>query len=284
MKGRDVEQLGDFLRVRRQALTPEQAGLVPGGSRRTPGLRREEVAVLADVSVDYYERLERSRATNPSAALVTRLSRALRLSDDETDFLHHLAGYPTPPPSEVNRGVDPGLLFLIDNLDAVPAHVLDGLTTVVAQNALSTALFGRCAGRPGREANMAWRWFMDPRTRGYNVPEEHEEIGRGWAAELRGALAERGDDDAAGRLVEDLLAASPEFAGYWATMEVTRFRSTRKTFMHPATGSLEVNCDMVLSSYGGHRLMLLRPEEGTVAEQRLRTLQETIRSGQPASR
>ena len=272
MAGRDGEQLGEFLRVRRRALTPEQAGLVPGGSRRTPGLRREEVAVLADVSVDYYERLERSRATNPSAALVTRLSRALRLSDDETDFLHHLAGYPTPPPSEVNRGVDPGLLFLIDNLDAVPAHVLDGLTTVVAQNALSVALFGRCAGRPGREGNMAWRWFTDPRTRGYSAPEEHEEIGRGWAAELRGAVAERGNDEAAGQLVKDLCEASREFAGFWETMEVVRFRTTRKTFMHPATGSLEVNCDMVLSSYSGHRLMLLRPEAGTVAEERLRLL------------
>jgi transcriptional regulator with XRE-family HTH domain len=284
VKGRDVDQLGEFLRARRRALSPERAGLVPGGSRRTPGLRREEAAMLADISVDYYERLERSRATNPSAALVTRLARALQLDDDETDFLHHLAGYPAPPPSAAERDVDPGLIFLMENLDAVPAHVLDGLTTVVAQNALSAALFGRCAGRPGREGNMAWRWFTDPRTRGHSAPEEHEEIGRGWAAELRGAVAERGSDDAADRLVEDLLEASREFAGYWATMEVTRFRTSRKTFMHPATGSLEVNCDMVLSSYGGHRLMLLRPVEGTVAQERLRRLQETIRSGQPTSR
>ncbi|MDR7275031.1 helix-turn-helix transcriptional regulator [Catenuloplanes atrovinosus] len=270
-----AERLGDYLRTRREALTPEAAGLVRGGARRTPGLRREEVATLADVSADYYERLERSRAGNPSAALLAKLAEALRLSADETDHLYHLAGQPVPArPARDDAGVEDGLLFVLNSLDAVPAHVLDGLTNVVAQNALSVALFGRCADLPGYRGNMTWRWFTDPRTRACSVPAEHEEIGRGWAAELRGAVAARGHDDAASRLVAALLAASEEFARYWATNDVYRFRTTRKTFVHPVTGTLRVNCDMQLSSDGGHRLMVLRPEPGTDGAERLARLRD----------
>ncbi|GIJ48255.1 transcriptional regulator [Virgisporangium aliadipatigenens] len=275
MNGVETDRLGEYLKVRRQALAPERAGLVRGGLRRTPGLRREEVATLADVSVDYYERLERSRATNPSAAVIARLAVALQLDPDETSHLYRLAGHPAPAPAP-ERQVDPSILFLLDSLDATPAHVLDTETNVLAQNALSVALFGDFVGRPGRERNMAWRWFTDPRTRAHNIPEEHEEIGRGWTAELRGVVAEQGSAGDAARLVAELREASTEFAGYWTTMEVYRFRTMRKTFVHPVTGTIEVNCDMVPGPAGSPRLMVLRPEPGSDVARRLRRLHESL--------
>ena len=267
--------LGEYLQARRRSLAPEAAGLIRAGRRRTPGLRREEVATLADVSVDHYERLERSRATNPSAPLIARLADALQLDPDETAYLYLLAGHSAPEPAASPGQVDPAMLFLLRNLEATPAHILDAETNVLAQNALSAELFGRLAGQPGRLRNMAWRWFTDPQIRAHSAPEECEEIGRGWTAELRSVVAEQSTDRAA-RLVADLLAASEEFASYWQTMAVYRFRTMRKKFTHPATGAIEVNCDMVLGHSGGARLMLLRPEPGTDVEQRLRKLHKEI--------
>src|SRR5215470_4307106 len=114
-------ELGRFLRSRREALKPSDVGLVPGGRRRTPGLRRSEVALLADVSVDYYERLERSSTTHPSETVLDSLARALRLSMDERDHLYRLAGY-TPSTTAATGGyVDPAMMFLLDSLDRVPA-------------------------------------------------------------------------------------------------------------------------------------------------------------------
>lgn len=135
-------ELGDFLRARRQALRPADVGLPSRGRRRTPGLRREEVALLANLSVDYYERLEQSRNTNPSEALLGSLARALRLSVDERDYLFRLAGHPAPAASTASGYVDPAMMFLLDALTTVPAHVIDDRTTILAQNALSRALLG----------------------------------------------------------------------------------------------------------------------------------------------
>jgi transcriptional regulator with XRE-family HTH domain len=276
LRNMDLGRLGEFLRARRRALTPEQVGLLRGGLRRTPGLRREEVAMLADVSADYYERLEQSRATHPSPELLARLAEALQLRTDEATYLYHLAGHYPPMAADERQEVAPGMLFLLDSLDKVPAHVLDNLTNVLAQNALSVALFGHCAELPGYQGNMAWRWFMDPQTRALSAAEEHEEIGRGWAAELRAATAQPSNADAATSLIDALLNGSTEFATYWATMDVTRFRSMLKTFVHPALGALQFNCDMVLGASEGQRLMLLRPEPGTETANRLSALRGEV--------
>jgi transcriptional regulator with XRE-family HTH domain len=258
----DIVELGRFLRVRREALQPGDVGFAPGGVRRTPGLRRDEVAVLAGISPDYYERLERGRAPHPSPELLTGLVRALGLSRDERDYLFRLAGHAAP---EDDRGPDAGpeMLFLISQLEAVPAHVVDGLTRIVAQNALSIALIGDYTRARGRDRNLAWRWFTDPSVRGFAVPDDHEDIGRGWVAELRATLARRGHDPASRRLVDELLAASDEFAGYWTRMEVAALGMTRKVMLQPATGPLIVNCDQMLGSSGENRLIVLRPEPGT---------------------
>jgi transcriptional regulator with XRE-family HTH domain len=130
-------ELGEFLRTRRQALRPADVGLAPGGRRRTPGLRREEIALLANVTVDYYERLEQSRAGHPSETLLAGIARALRLSVDERDYLYRLAGYRPPATNAVSSYVEPAMMFLLDALTTVPAHVINDLTTILAQNSLS---------------------------------------------------------------------------------------------------------------------------------------------------
>lgn len=254
---------GEFLRARRDALRPADVGLVPGGRRRAPGLRRSEVALLADVSVDYYERLEQSRNAHPSEAVLASLARALRLSLDERDHLYRLAGHSPPVLGATSSYADPAMMFLLDNLTTVPAHVMDDLTTMVAQNGLSRALVGSWALGEERAGNVTWRWFTDPSSRRLNVPEEHEAIGRGYAADLRAAAARRGGDAVSGRLIDDLLRASEEFTSYWSDMAVEPLRSTRKHLRHPHAGALDVQCDVLFSSGSGHRMVIFRPQPGS---------------------
>ncbi|MFF9105156.1 helix-turn-helix transcriptional regulator [Streptomyces rubrogriseus] len=259
MKHNDV---GSFLRARREALRPEDVGLIPGGRRRTPGLRRSEVALLASVSVDYYERLEQSRNAHPSEVMLASLSRALRLSLDERDHLYRLAGYTPPLAGMVGCYVEPSMMFLLDALTTVPAHVMDDLTTILAQNRLSRALIGPWTLGDERKSNVTWRWFTDPASRELNAADEHEAIGRGYAADLRAAAARR-RDGSADRLIAELLDASHEFGRYWEEMAVAPLHSTRKQLVHEYAGPLDVQCDIVLSSGTGHRLVIFRPQPGS---------------------
>ncbi|MCS7477312.1 helix-turn-helix transcriptional regulator [Umezawaea endophytica] len=265
----DRSELASFLRVRREALRPADVGLVPGPRRRTPGLRREEVALLASMSTDYYERLEQARGPHPSEPLVACLARALRLSTDERDHLYVLAGYPPPVAHGPSGYVDPGLMHVLDALTTVPAIVCDDLTTVLAQNPLGAALFGPSVGTAGREDNTVWRWFTDPASRDVYLPAEHEKLGRGYVADLRAAVVRRGKDPVSAALVADLLEVSAEFAAVWELHEVRPLRSSRKTYVHPAVGVLEMQCDVITSPDTGLRLVSLRPQPGTGCAERL---------------
>ncbi|WP_328497664.1 helix-turn-helix transcriptional regulator [Streptomyces sp. NBC_00414] len=268
----DHGELGRFLRARREALRPADVGLFPGPRRRAPGLRRSEVALLANISVDYYERLEQSRGTHPSQPILAGLARALRLSADGRDYLYRLAGFEPPADPAADRYVEPGMMFLLDSLTAVPAHVVDDLTTIVAQNRLSATLFGPWAQRTGRQANATWRWFTEPDSRAQDFLEEDEATGQGYVASLRAAAAARRHDSTVTRLITDLTARSPEFASYWEKMEVEPNRSTAKTFRHPELGRLDLTCEIVLSATAGHSLIILRPQPGTDTADRLARL------------
>ncbi|HEX6339604.1 helix-turn-helix transcriptional regulator [Umezawaea sp.] len=265
----DRSELASFLRVRREALRPADVGLVPGARRRTPGLRREEVALLANMSTDYYERLEQARGPHPSQPLVACLARALRLSTDERDHLYVLAGYPPPVAHAPSGYVDPGLMHVLDALTTVPALVCDDLTTVLARNPLGAALFGPSAGTAGREDNTVWRWFTDPASRAVYLPAEHEQLGRGYVADLRASVVRRGKDPVAAALVADLLEVSPGFAAVWGLHEVRPMRSSRKTYVHPRAGVLQMQCDVIVSPDTGLRLVSLRPQPGTGSAERL---------------
>nr|WP_281374218.1 hypothetical protein [Micromonospora jinlongensis] len=155
------------------------------------------------------------------------------------------------------------MMFLLDALTTVPAHVIDERTTILAQNTLSRALLGSWTDGGARGSNVTWRWFTNPESRALNVPEEHEAIGRGYVADLRAAAARSGKDPVFEQLIADLTSASTEFAQYWSDMQVSPLQTTRKILVHPHVGRLDVQCDFVLSTTTGQRLVIFRPQPGT---------------------
>jgi transcriptional regulator with XRE-family HTH domain len=273
----DPARLGAFLRRRREQLAPAAVGLPPGTRRRTPGLRRDEVAESAAISTNYYERLEQGRGPQPSVAVLRGLARALRLTNDERDHLYLLAGQATPPALDRGGPADPADPSLAYTLQAVggttPAFMTDDLGTVVAQNWLNLALFGRLAGAEGREANLIWRWFTSSRWRNFLEPaEQHEGTGLAFVADLRAAVARRGNDRAAVTLVEDLRQASPEFADLWHRYPVSTLYCSTKIVHDPRVGRLDLDCVVLTTPLSQHRLLLLQPVLGTPAKERLELL------------
>ncbi|MGI5240592.1 helix-turn-helix transcriptional regulator [Dactylosporangium sp. CA-139066] len=250
-------ELADFLRRRREGLRPADAGLPAGPRRRTPGLRREEVAQLAGMSADYYMRLEQARSPQPSTQLLAPLARALRLSDDERDHLYLLAGHRPPAGRPAGEEIRPGLLVLLERLSDVPAQILNDLGDVLAQNALAEELFGGvCPTRPVEERNIVWRWFTDPGVRAPYDDEERERYSRRHVADLRAAVARRGDEPRALALVRRLRAASPEFAALWERHEVGVRHIGNIRVVHPVLGLLDLTCERLLSPAEDQHLVL----------------------------
>jgi transcriptional regulator with XRE-family HTH domain len=267
----DHGELGHFLRSRRAVLQPADVGLPAVGRRRTPGLRRFEVAQLAGMSPDYLARLEQGRGAAPSAALVAALARALRLDRDERDHLLRLAGHPAPPVAGRADHVDRALLRLLDDLATLPALVASDLNVVLAQNALADALLGEQTGLRGHARSCTYRWFTDPAFRAGLPVEDHEAESRAQVGDLRAAVAARGRDRCATGLVRALRAASPEFRRRWAEHDVAVRRSARKRILHPAVGLVELDFD-VLATGEGQRLVVYSPAPGSEAVGKLELL------------
>jgi transcriptional regulator with XRE-family HTH domain len=271
-------QLGDFLRRRREALSPEEAGIAAGSRRRTPGLRREEVAERAHMSIVYYERLERGRGPMPSATMLAGIARALRLTEDQRSHLYRLAGQAAPAAPEPAGYVDPGLAAALSTVGPTfPAAISDELGTVVAQNFMSTALYGRMAGAGRRPANLIWRWFTDADWRHLQEPVgQHEQSGRAYVADLRTVVARRGHDPQALELVDGLRAASAEFAAQWDEHVVSALHCAPKRFDDDRVGRIDLECSVMLSPLSTQRLLVLRPVPGTAAGERLGRLRELL--------
>lgn len=265
----DRMALADFVRLRREALSPADVGLVEGPRRRTPGLRREEVARLAGLSVDYVVRLEQSRSSKPSDHVLGALSRALRLSDDERDHLHLLAGaHPPIRPGRSNH-VRPGVLHLLDTVRDAGMFVVSGLGHLLAANPLAVSLLGQEPGGLKREDSALWRWFTDPTARARNPPEDHEATGRVWAAELRAATSRHLGDREVEAMVSGLHARSGEFRTLWARHEVQVQRSRVKRVIHPDHGLLTLDCENFEIPDVDQRLVLLTALPGTPEVDRL---------------
>ncbi|EIV94603.1 helix-turn-helix transcriptional regulator [Frankia sp. QA3] len=267
------QELGVFLRHRRELLRPSDVGLVAGGRRRAAGLRRDEVAVLADMSTDYYERIEQGRGPRPSPSMLGAIARALRLTLDEREHIYLLAGHEAPPRHYSLGYADAGLMCVLDALaPAVPALISDDLSNVVAQNPLNVALLGPIARAQGRARNSLWRWFTDGELRSRYLADQHDTLGREYVADLRVTLGRRHEDEAVRSLVAELSAASAEFREVWARQEVAVRRTTRKVLIHPEVGRLDLECDAVVSPPSGQRLVLFRPQPGSGAGERLEML------------
>jgi transcriptional regulator with XRE-family HTH domain len=244
-----TEELAGCLRAWRERLSPAEAGLPVGSHRRVPGLRREEVALLAGVSVDYLARLEQNRAQSPSPSVLAALARALRVSDEECAHLYRLAGHAEPAPGTINRHVTPSLQRLLDRLSDVPAMVVDAAGEIVAMNPLASALLGDMSSGSRRERTIAWRHFAGLPNRIVRTPEESAAAEVRVVAELREARGRFPADEHLASLIEDLRKQSPRFAELWDQHPVARYPARTKTFAHPEIGEITLDCD-VLSVQG----------------------------------
>ncbi|MCS5735995.1 helix-turn-helix transcriptional regulator [Herbiconiux daphne] len=265
--------LADFLRTRREALQPADVGIGAGQRRRAPGLRREEVALLAGMSTDYYARLEQQRAPQPSEQMLTSIARALRLTLDERDHLYLLAGH--NPPSRVRRSehVAPALLRVLDRLHDTPALVVSDLGVTLAQNAMSLALNGDEMHFTGPARSAVFRWFTDPAARARYPERDHAHQSRVQAANLRAAVGGGAGEADARALVEELVRQSAEFRSVWAAHEVARRFDDHKTLVHPELGEIEVDCQPLFTENAAQALLVLTPRAGTDAADKLRLLQ-----------
>jgi transcriptional regulator with XRE-family HTH domain len=263
----DRRELADFLRRSRERLRPGEVGLSAGPRRRTPGLRREEVAMLAGMSADYLMRLEQGRSPQPSTQILGALAHALRLDDEGRDHLYVLAGHRPPAGRFAGNHVRPALLYLLGQLATVPAQVVSDLGDVLAQNAMATALFGSvCSIRKhdcGQDHNIVWRWFNDPGLRAAYPPDEHDYYGRSHVADLRAAVARRGGDLESTGLVARLRASSTEFGELWDRHEVDVPRCRRMRVRHPMIGLIELDFETLRTDNEDQRLLLFTAPPGT---------------------
>jgi len=268
----DRAELAAFLRRRRARVQPADVGLEAGQRRRTPGLRRQEVAQLAGMSVDYYIRLEQGRGPRPSRQMIAAISRALRLSHDEGAYLHHLAGEaPGPPPGPV-RDVRPGVLHLLGRLDDTPAIVCDAKYDVLAWNPMAAALLGDFSALPPGDRNVVWRFFTDPDARARHDADGARRFARESVADLRAASARYPGDSGVRRLVGRLLAASTEFRDLWAEQDVQVRRSAHKRLRHPAVGWLDLDCEALHDPDRDQWVVLYTAPPGTPSHDALRLL------------
>jgi transcriptional regulator with XRE-family HTH domain len=282
--------LGEFLRSRRAALTPEEVGIPSFGARRVPGLRREEIAQLAGVSPTYYTRLEQGHASNASASVVDALARALQLDDDERTHLHALAGAASPARARAARPqqAHPRTRQLLDAMPDIPVVVMGPRTEVLAWNPLGHALLAGHAAFDAphdaqRRPNLTRMLFLDPHMR---------ELHRDWAAEaklavssLRFIAAELRDDRELAELIGELTLNSPEFASLWSKHPVQRCTTGVKRFHHPAVGDLDLDYHVLhLPDTSGQRLLTHAATAGSSSAAGLTLLRTTIAPALPTLR
>lgn len=269
----DRAALADFLRRRRELLRPEDVGLGTGPRRRTPGLRREEVAALAGMSVDYYTRLEQQRGPQPSEQMVAAIARALRCSLDERDHLFHLAGQNAPVRMHRSDHVDPAILRVMDRLEDTPAIVVSHLGETLVENRLAVALLGSSIGLTGNERYQAWRWFVTGTELAKYAPEQHERLARVVVASLRSAVGLAGPGDRrAVALVDELEQRSPAFRAIWARHEVAARWADNKTIVQPELGPITVDCQVLHADDQAQALLLFTAPPGSEDAQKLELL------------
>jgi transcriptional regulator with XRE-family HTH domain len=266
-----TSELGAFLRARRAGLTPYAVGLPDlDGPRKVKGLRREEVAHLAAISVDYYTRLEQGRV-RASASVLATLSRALRLDEGEETYLYEVAGKKAPSRRRVAQRVRPAMRRLLDQLSETPAIVLGPRLDVLAWNRAAAALFTDFAALPPARRNYVSLLFTDPAVRGLHREWRHD--ARDAVAALRMRAAADPDDPELARLVGELAVRDPDFRTWWAERRVNSGSYGTKHYHHPVVGDLTLDCDVWASPDGsGQQLMVVTAEPGTPSHDALRIL------------
>ena len=261
----DKHELGAFLRSRRERLRPQDVGLPSGARRRTPGLRREEVAVLAHISTEYYVRLEQGRAPRPSGEVLAGIAGALRLTDAESGHLHVLAGTAPARAGRHRRDVRPSILALLERLPQTAAIVTSAAFEVLAWNDLAAALLEDFAVLAPEDRNLARMAFLGPARPGtalYSISDVTE-FRHHVAMELRSTLARYPSDPAVTGLVGELRDGSPEFARLWERHDVRSVPTLAKTFRHPAVGEITLDCDSLKLTDRDQHLVLYTAPPGS---------------------
>lgn len=270
---RSTDGVGEFLKAARAQLSPSDVGLPERtGHRKVAGLRREEVAQLAAISVDYYVRLEQGRV-QPSGSVLATLVRALRLDDDQQSYLYELAGKSHARPKRRRRAEQPrpALRRLLDQLTQTPAIVLGRRFEILAWNPSAAALYTDFDRIPAARRNYIALLFTHPGIRAMHRDWEHD--ARSAVAALRMQAAQDPDDPELAALVGQLAIQDPDFRTWWAGHHVTSAGYGAKRYHHPLVGDLTLDCDTWDSPDGsGQRLMVLTAEPGTASHDALRIL------------
>jgi hypothetical protein len=270
-------ELADFLRSRRERIAPEDVGLPPAPRRRTPGLRREEVATLAGVGVTWYTWLEQGRDINASPQVLGAVARTLLLDPHERDHLFRLADTPDGSGEADCKSLTPTVQVLLDKLDPFPACVRNGRYDILAYNQAFDLLMGPLAEVPYEERNSLWRMFTVQSCRAATL--DWEEGTRRMVAEYRAAMAEHVAEPAWKCLVAKLTKASPEFAELWERHEVAIPENLTKRYLHPEVGLLKLNyTHLWLGQRLGTRMTTYSPADDQTAER----LRELHRRNQPS--
>ena len=264
-------EFGRAVRRWRERIAPQFVGLPVGGRRRAAGLRREELAGLAGISVDYLTRLEQGRATSPSAQIVEALARSLRLSDAERDLLFRLAGLSAPAPGIVPARITPSVQRLLDRLAGVPLVVYDAAWNLIVANAPYDALMGETSALRGNERNGVWRNLVGTGSRAVQTTEGQQEQLARLVADLRMTAAHYPNDTRLRALLAELRAASPQFVELWesAADPAAAGQSRHKVIEHPAVGRITLDCDTLVVAGDNLRIMAYTAEPGTEDTDRL---------------
>ena len=277
----------DFLASRRARITPEQAGLLPGGGRRrVPGLRREEVAVLAGVSTEWYTRLEKGHITGVSEDVLEAVARALQLDEAERTYLLDLAraARPSRTPQRRSRAqLQPRVQWMLDSMTGSAAFVANGRLDIVAANPLGRALHAPLFDVPGRPANFARFQFLDPRAHGFYP--DWEGAANVTVALLRAEAGRYPNDAQLRELVGELSTVSEEFRTRWAAHNVRIHHNGAKSFRHPVVGPLDLGyytLELPTEAHRGLRLTIYTAEPGTPSEDALRLLASWAATTDPA--
>jgi transcriptional regulator with XRE-family HTH domain len=259
----DRVETAQFLRTRREALQPDDVGLPRGQRRRTPGLRREEVAALCGMSADYYSRLERGRGPQPSEQMVAAIARGLRLTLDERDHLFVLTGHHAPARTLRSEHVNPGMMRILDHLDDTAAQVITDIGETLMQTRLAVALLGDQTTYTGASRSLIYRWFTDPAERRHYAAEDHPRHSRLYTAQLRAVAARHGRGSVAAALAARLRSESSEFDRIWADHEIGLTYTEHKRIVHPAVGTIRLHCQTLLDPDQSQALLVLTAAPGS---------------------
>jgi transcriptional regulator with XRE-family HTH domain len=280
-KQQRLDELGDFLRTRRARLRPEDIAFPSGPRRKTPGLRREEVAERAGISVTWYTWLEQGREVNVSFRTVESLANALNLPPHERTHLFELANHYTPPgPYPIAQNVTDTVRRMLDQLGNMPAYVVDGNWNYVTWNEAAVRVFADFRALPAGRCNLLWFTFQ---------AEGARTLFRGWDAYAKCVLAQfRGDyilrpsgEVFLRDLVEELIDTDADFCKWWAEHEVLKRSDWRKVIEHPIAGVLELDAlSLEVPDAPGTRIMVYTPAPSTDTAQRIEALMKSSRSAE----